>query len=99
IALAIVLVTFFAALIIRLHVGLALMLSGMVGVVYIRGFGPSASVVSNQPFATAADYSLTVIPLFIVMGIFAVHARLADAGFNFSQKVFKRIPGGSAFAS
>lgn len=99
IALAIVLVTFFAALIIRLHVGLALMLSGMVGVVYIRGFGTSASVVSNQPFATAADYSLTVIPLFIVMGIFAVHARLADAGFNFSQKVFKRIPGGSAFAS
>ena len=98
-ALVVVLVLFFALLSIRLHVGLALMVSALAGVLILRGTGAAVSTVSNQPFSTAADYSLTIIPLFIVMGVFAVRAGLAKAAFDLATSAFRRLPGGPALAS
>lgn len=98
-ALSVVLVLFFALLSIRLHVGLALLVSALVGVLILRGTGAAVSTVANQPFSTAADYSLTIIPLFIVMGVFAVRAGLAQAAFDLATSAFRRLPGGPALAS
>lgn len=98
-ALVVVLILFFALLSIRLHVGLALMVSALVGVLILRGTGAAVSTVANQPFSTAADYSLTIIPLFIVMGVFAVRAGLAQAAFDLATSAFRRLPGGPALAS
>lgn len=97
--LLVVLVLFFGLLAIRLHVGLSLMASAFVGVLLLRGTGAGVSTVANQPFSTAADYSLTIIPLFIVMGIFAVRAGLARAGFDLASALLRRLPGGPALAS
>ncbi|KUI35539.1 TRAP transporter large permease [Mycobacterium sp. GA-2829] len=99
VVLIVVLVLFFALLAIRLHVGLSLMASAFVGVLLLRGTGAGVSTVANQPFSTAASYSLTIIPLFIVMGIFAVRAGLAQAGFDLASAVLRRLPGGPALAS
>lgn len=94
-----VLVLFLGLLAIRFHVGLSLMVAGLVGVVLMRGTDAAVSTAANQPFSTSADYSLTIIPLFILMGVFAVHARLAQAGFDLASRVLRRFPGGAALAS
>ncbi|WP_017541794.1 TRAP transporter large permease [Nocardiopsis halophila] len=94
-----VLALFLALLAIRLHVGIALMAAGLAGIVLLRGPEAAVSTVANQPFSTAADYSLTIIPLFILMGVFAVRARLAQAGFDLASRVLRRLPGGTALAS
>ncbi|AFR10951.1 TRAP transporter large permease [Nocardiopsis alba] len=94
-----VLALFLGLLAIRFHVGLSLMVAGLVGIVLMRGTDAAVSTVANQPFSTSADYSLTIIPLFILMGVFAVHARLAQAGFDLAARVLRRLPGGSALAS
>ncbi len=99
VVLLVVILLFFALLAIRLHVGLSLMASAFVGVLLLRGPGAGASTVANQPFSTAAEYSLTIIPLFIVMGIFAVRAGLAQAGFDLASAALRRLPGGPALAS
>ncbi|MFD6098366.1 TRAP transporter large permease [Nocardiopsis flavescens] len=90
---------FLGLLAIRFHVGLSLMLAGLLGVVLMRSTGAAVSTAANQPYSTAADYSLTIIPLFILMGVFAVHARLAQAGFDLASRVLRRLPGGTALAS
>ncbi len=97
--LLIVLALFVGLLSIRLHVGLSLLTSALVGVVLLRGTGAGVSTVANQPFSTAASYSLTVIPLFIVMGVFAVRAGLAQTGFDLASRALRRVPGGTALAS
>lgn len=94
-----VLVVFVALLAVRFHVGLSLMVSGFLGIVLLRGFDAAAGAASNQPYSTATNYSLTVVPLFILMGVFAVRAGLAQAGFDFSARVLRRLPGGSALAA
>ncbi|MFY7070197.1 TRAP transporter large permease [Nocardiopsis changdeensis] len=94
-----VVAVFLGLLAIRLHVGLSLMLAGLLGIVLMRSTDAAVSTVANQPYSTAADYSLTIIPLFILMGVFAVHARLAQAGFDLASRVLRRLPGGTALAS
>lgn len=98
-SLVVVLALFLLLLAIKFHVGLSLMVAGLVGVVLLRGTDAAVSTVSNQPFSTAADYSLTIIPLFILMGVLAVNARLAQAGFDLAARVLRKFSGGTALAS
>lgn len=98
-ALITVLLTFLVLLAIRLHVGLSLMIAGLVGVVMLRSTSAAISTGSNSPFSSSADYSLVIIPLFILMGVFAVKAGLAQAGFDIAARLMRRLPGGAALAS
>lgn len=98
-AVSLVIVTFLALLMIRLHVALSLMISGLLGVIVLRSLDAAIGTGANQPYSTAADYSLTIIPLFIVMGVLAVRSGLAQAGFDFSARLLSRLPGGSALSS
>lgn len=99
IALIAVIVAFLLLLSVRFHVGLSLMLAGFVGIIMLRSMDAAVSTVANQPFSSAADYSLAIIPLFIVMGVFAVNAGLAKAGFDMASRAFRKVPGGTGFAS
>ncbi|RCW99644.1 TRAP transporter large permease [Marinomonas foliarum] len=93
-------ITIFIVLLgIRFHVGLALMLSGLVGISIIRSSGTAMSTISGAPYAVAYNYSLVIIPLFILMGVLAVRAGLAQAGFDLASRLLKRLPGGSALSS
>lgn len=98
-ALITVIVTFLVLLAIRFHVGLSLMLAGMVGVVMLRSTNAAISTGANSPFSSAADFSLVIIPLFILMGIFAVKSGLAQAGFDIASRLLRKLPGGAALAS
>ena len=69
IALTVVIGTFLLLLSIRLQVGLALLISGGLGILLLLGTEGAISAISSQPFNIAADYTLTIIPLFIVMGV------------------------------
>lgn len=99
VTLVVVLAVFLGLLAIRLHVGLSLMAAGGLGIVLLLSTDAAISTVSNQPYSTSASYTLTVIPLFILMGVFAVNARLAEAGFDAASRVLRRVPGGAALAS
>lgn len=94
-----VLVIILVLLVIRFPIGLSLLLSGFAGIVLLRSFDAAAGAISNQPYSTGTNYSLTIVPLFILMGVLAVHARLAQAGFDFSSRVMRKLPGGSALAA
>ncbi|WP_148254768.1 TRAP transporter large permease [Aidingimonas lacisalsi] len=99
IALFVVIFTFLGLLSIRLHVGLSLMLSGFIGIALIRSQGAAISTITNSPFSASYSYSLIIIPLFILMGILAVRSGLAQAGFDISSRVLRKLPGGPALSS
>ncbi len=87
-------------LILRVHVGLSLGLVGFIGFWLVSGdFNVALSLLTTTPFKTVANYSLIVLPLFILMGSFAGHAGLAEAGYRAAQKWVGRLPGGLAIAT
>ena len=98
-AVAAVVISFLILVALRFHVGLSLMMAGIIGIIMLRSTGAAVSTAANAPFSSAADFSLVIIPLFILMGIFAVRAGLAQAGFDIASRLLRRLPGGSALAS
>ena len=61
----------------RVPVGVAMVLVGFFGYVSIDGWKRALSVLGQAPYDVAAGYTLSVVPLFIVMGDLALRAGMS----------------------
>jgi tripartite ATP-independent transporter DctM subunit len=84
---------------IRTPVAFALALVGFVGLVWIGGQGLAIAFVGSDLFSAVATFSLTAVPLFLLMGHFAYHAGLTRAAFDAARIWLSRLPGGLAMAT
>lgn len=69
-------------------------LVGFLGYWAISGLQPALAILGIMPYQNIATYSLTVIPLFIIMGHFAFYAGFASDIFATAQKWVSSRPGG-----
>ncbi|WP_282853251.1 TRAP transporter large permease [Gulosibacter sediminis] len=99
IAVIIALVALLVLLAIKTPVAIALGVSGALGLVLLQGFGFAGNVLGSTPFSDTANYSLTIVPMFILMGMFAVRANLAEQVFAIASRVARRAPGGLGVAT
>lgn len=88
-----------AGMAIRVPIAVAMFISGAVGYVMQTGWLPFANFLNSQAFARFANYDLSVIPLFILMGHFATQGGISKALFDFAAAVMGRFKGGLAMAS
>jgi len=84
---------------IRIPIAVAMFVSGSIGYVMQTGWLPFANFLNSQAFARFANYDLSVIPLFILMGHFATQGGISKALFDFAAAVMGRFKGGLAMAS
>lgn len=61
----------------RVPVAIAMGVTGAVGFGLINGFASVGFIMGSAPFQSVFPYSLSVIPLFVLMGVFAAHAGLS----------------------
>lgn len=80
-------------------VGIAILAAGGVGLWRLAGFDAMAVTFEDVPFATAASWSLSVIPLFIFMGIALGKFNLTTKLFDAAQQWMGKLPGGLAIAT
>ena len=64
-----------------------------------KGLGPGLSNAGTIPFSELAHYSLSVLPMFILIGYMAYHARLTQGAFFCMRQWFGHLPGGLAIAT
>jgi C4-dicarboxylate transporter, DctM subunit len=86
-------------LMVGMPIGFSLALAGFLGFSLLSTFSAGFSMLAMVTYKTAASYTLTVIPLFILMGQFANHSRM---GFDLYQTAYRWLgflPGGLAMAS
>src|SRR5690606_4125489 len=72
----------------RMPVGLAMLLTGSVGYVSFMGVAPFLSYMKTTPYHLFANYTLSVIPLFILMGAFAERSGLSTDLFSAAARLF-----------
>lgn len=77
----------------------ALGISGVLGIVLLEDVFFVLNRLKTFTYSHSADYLLTVIPLFIVMGAFAHHAGIGERLFGLGRKWVGHLPGGLAMAS
>jgi C4-dicarboxylate transporter, DctM subunit len=87
-----------ALIALRAPVGLAMLLAGAGGYLYIVDAGTLLNYLKTTPFHLFANYTLSVIPLFILMGALAERGGLARDLFEAANALFGRKPGGMAMA-
>ncbi|WP_026702179.1 TRAP transporter large permease [Salibacterium aidingense] len=80
-------------------VGLALFLVGFLGVMLISGWDVAVSQLSTSTFSTVNDYGLSVIPLFVLMGMFMTNTGLGKDLFEAVDKWMGHLRGGLAMAA
>jgi tripartite ATP-independent transporter DctM subunit len=74
-------------------IALALAISGLLGYAAIDGWPLALKMLGLVPYQLASSYSLSVVPLFILMGAVASRANMASELFEASNAAFSGIRG------
>jgi tripartite ATP-independent transporter DctM subunit len=77
----------------------ALALSGAAGIIMVEDFHFLMTRLKSISYSTTAVYTLTIIPLFILMGSFAQHAQVGKKLFDVASRWVGHLPGGLAMAA
>ncbi|MBA7695594.1 C4-dicarboxylate TRAP transporter large permease protein DctM [subsurface metagenome] len=81
------------------HLAIAFVVIGLVGMALIVGLSPALSVLGQSLYYTIAVPSFCCLPLFILMGAFAAEGGFASKAYDGVYKVTKGIPGSLAVAT
>lgn len=83
----------------RVHIGVAMLLTGTVGYTMVAGWDPLMSFFKHAAFARYSSYDLSVVPLFLLMGQFATNGGLSKALFKAGNAMIGHWRGGMAMAA
>lgn len=72
---------------------------GLVGMVAMIGWDAGAGMVGTIPHSKSVTYTLSVLPMFILIGFLAFHAGLTEKLFDAATKWLGWVPGGLAVAT
>jgi tripartite ATP-independent transporter DctM subunit len=84
----------------RVPIGLAMFVSGLVGLMFVGG-GPSVAFarLKSETFTTFSSYSLSIVPMFLLMGHFATLGGMSQALFKAAESWLGHRKGGVAMAA
>src|SRR5262245_7272310 len=83
----------------RVPIGVAMGAVAFCGLWYLRNFNIALSVLKDSPFVFAANWDLSAIPMFLLMGAVASNSGIGSSLFRAAQVWFGRLPGGLAIAA
>lgn len=80
-------------------IAFAMAATGLIGVASIIGFSPAMSLLGTVFFDYGRDYSLSVLPLFLIMGYFVVQSGVASELYTAAYVWLRHRRGGLATAT
>lgn len=84
---------------VRVPIAFAMAIIGYVGFGLLVSFGAAGSMVAGTAYETGVSYSLSVVPLFVLMGNFVTRAGLSDELYTASHAFLGHRRGGLAMAT
>ena len=88
-----------ALIILRMWIGVAMGLVGFIGLIVLRGSKQALLAVGDVPFQNINSYTLTVIPMFVLLGMLISESRLGSDLFYACNAWLGRIRGGLSVAT
>lgn len=87
-------------LLLRVHVGIALYATGFLGYWLMMGSLQTAiRLLATQPYAVTASFTMAVLPLFLLMGVFAGLSGFAADAYDAGAKWLGKFRGGLAIST
>jgi tripartite ATP-independent transporter DctM subunit len=89
----------FTLLLLRMPIAVALALVSIGGMSAIRGFDAAAGSLGSLPYEFAANWTLSAVPMFLLMGALAFHSGMTASVYKVCRMAFWWVPGGLAVAT
>ncbi len=86
-------------MVLRVPIGVAMGVVGSIGFAYMNGWDAAMSLLGLVPYGTVSNFTLTVLPLFVLMGHFATMAGLSQELYDTANRWFGHFRGGLAMAT
>lgn len=86
----------FALVLLRIPIAFAMGLVGMLGLMYLNGYRAAISMVGRLIIDTSQDYGLSVVPLFILMGLFVNKGGISRELYQVSNAFLGHFRGGGS---
>ncbi len=86
-------------MVLNVPVGISMLLVGFIGFALISGFDPAMVVLGTAPFEAVSNYTLSVMPLFVLMGNLANSAKLSRDLYDAAYAVVGHLKGGLAMST
>ncbi|SEG74996.1 TRAP transporter large permease [Marinobacterium lutimaris] len=83
----------------RVPVALSLILVSLGGASLMFGTDTAISLLAAKPYDFVAKWTLSAVPMFLLMGFVCYHSGLTSGLFNAAKVVFRWLPGGLAISS
>ena len=83
----------------RVPVGVAMGLVGFLGYVSLDGWQRALRVLGQTPYDIGTTYTLSVVPLFVLMGDLALRSGMSAKLFGAARAIFHGVPGSQALAT
>jgi len=84
---------------IGIPLGLSMLIAGFVGFASIRGFDASIFMTGQTLYDSSANYGLSVLPMFILMGVFIHRSEIADELYSLANRLLGNFRGSLAQAT
>lgn len=97
--LVIVALIFTVLLVSEVPIAFVLALAGAIGILLTRGLDVTTAAVGNVPYTAVANYSLSIVPMYVLVGVFAVFARIAEHVYTVADRLLFRVRGGLGVAT
>ena len=92
-------VALFALVLLRVPIAVAMIIVGTAGFAALRNWNAALNLLGNAAFDTGLSFTLSVIPLFILMGNLLTISGVSQSLFSTAHRMLHRLPGGLAMAS
>lgn len=92
-------VLFLILMFLKMHIGISMMIAGMLGIILSRGLPAGLQTLSTTVYRVSSSEYLAVIPLFVLMGILAGNGGVSEDAFKAFNRWVGHLPGGLAMAA
>ena len=83
----------------RVPIGIAMGIVGVVGFGAIRGITPALNLLTTSPIRTITDFNLSLVPFFVLMGVFATNSGISRELFRAGNAWLGQFRGGLSLAT
>lgn len=83
----------------RVPIGIAMGIVGVFGFGAIRGMTPAFNLLTTSPVRTITDFNLSLVPFFVLMGVFATNSGISRELFRAGNAWLGRYRGGLSLAT
>ncbi|MGE4337767.1 MAG: TRAP transporter large permease subunit, partial [Pigmentiphaga sp.] len=83
----------------RIPVALSLIGVSFLGIWGARGWNPAWGVLKSVPYEFVSNWTLTSVPMFVLMGYIGFYSGITAGLFNLAKALLHRLPGSLAISS